>query len=133
MAAGQSKPDLDSKENIAKFVDSFYARILRDEQLAPIFFNVAKIELDVHLPHIKAYWCKLLLQERGYTRHTMNIHRAVHAKQALTGSDFERWLVFFVAAVDAGFTGPKAEKAKRIARSIANNMQQSLSVKNTVV
>lgn len=119
-------PDLNSREHIEFFVDSFYARLLQDEQLAPIFFDVAGIDLDVHLPHIKDYWCKLLLQERRYTRHTMNIHRAVHEKRALTREDFNRWLSFFVGAVDAHFAGDYAEKAKRIARSIASNMQQSL-------
>ena len=69
------KPDLDSREQIDSFVDRFYARLLQDERLAPIFVDVAEIDLAVHLPHIKAYWCKLLLGEQGYRRHTMNIHR----------------------------------------------------------
>ena len=41
------------------------------------------LDLAVHLPHIKDYWCKLLLGEKGYRRHTMNIHRQLHGKQRL--------------------------------------------------
>jgi len=120
------KPDLDCRENIERFVDLFYQRMLADEQLAPIFVDVAEIDLAVHLPHIKDYWCKLLLGEQGYQRHTMNIHRQLHGKRPLQKEDFQRWLVFFVATVDQDFAGERAERAKQVATSIAANMEKSL-------
>lgn len=120
-------PDIDSRENVEAFVDFFYAKVLQDEMLAPLFLEVANIDLAVHLPHIKDYWSKLLLAERGYNRHTMNIHRKLHARQALRGENFERWLSLFVAAVDENYRGAGADKAKRIARSIARNMQAGLA------
>jgi len=126
MVAADARPDLDSREHIEQFVDYFYERLLADPQLAPIFVDVADIDLDVHLPHIKDYWCKLLLGERGYQRHTMNIHRQLHSKRPLRREDFERWLQFFTTTVDAHFAGERAERAKQIAASIAANMQQSL-------
>ena len=119
-------PDLDSRANIERFVDLFYQRMLADEILAPIFVNVAEVDLAVHLPHIKDYWCKLLLGERGYRRHTMNIHRVLHGKRALAPGDFQRWLGFFTATVDDNFSGQGAERAKRIAATIAANMQKGL-------
>ena len=119
-------PDLDTRENIERFVDLFYKRLLADEQLAPIFVDVAEIDLDVHLPHIKDYWCKLLLGEKRYTRHTMNIHRQLHGRRALRTEDFQRWLDFFTTTVDDNFQGPYAERAKQVAASIAANMQKSL-------
>ena len=120
------KPDLDSRPNIEAFVDAFYARLLKDERLAPIFLDVAAIELDQHLPHIKDYWCKLLLGEQAYQRHTMNIHRRLHAKRPLNAADFERWLAHFHATAEAGFSGPKTQRAKGLATSIARNMQATL-------
>ncbi|MDX1734071.1 MAG: group III truncated hemoglobin [Halioglobus sp.] len=126
MGDGADRPDMDSRENIGLFVDSFYAHLLQDEQLAPIFVDVAEVDLDVHLPHIKDYWCKLLLGEKTYQRHTMNIHRALHDKRTLEADDFQRWLAFFESTVDAGFSGPRAEKAKRVAAAIAANMEKSL-------
>jgi hemoglobin len=81
-----AKPDLDSRAHIEAFVDQFYARVLVDPQLAPIFLDAAQIDLAVHLPHIKDYWCKLLLGERGYTRHTMDIHRRLHRIRPLGSS-----------------------------------------------
>ena len=126
MTAFDSRPDLDSREHIEFFVDRFYERMLADEQLAPIFVDVAQIDLAVHLPHIKDYWCKLLLGDAEYRRHTMNIHRQLHSKRALQAQDFQRWLNFFAATVDDYFVGERAERAKQVAASIAANMQKSL-------
>jgi len=120
-------PDLDSRENIELFVDRFYEQVLSDPVLAPIFMDVAGIELQEHLGHIKDYWGKLLLGDRAYRRHTMNIHRALHTKRELQQADFMRWLRLFQATVDEGFTGSRADRAKRIAATIAENMQKGLS------
>ncbi|MFT4822510.1 MAG: hemoglobin [Halioglobus sp.] len=121
-----AKPDLDSRENIESFVDLFYAKLLTDKQLAPIFVDVAVIDLDVHLPHIKNYWCKLLLGERAYQRHTMNIHRQLHAKRPLEEADFQRWLSTFVDCLRDHYTGPRSDRAAEIAATIAANMAKAL-------
>lgn len=122
-----NKPDLDTKANIQLFVERFYSRMLKDEQLAPIFFDVAEIDLDKHLPLICSYWEKLLLGDSSYQRHTMNIHRAIHSKQALTASDFNRWLSLFSTTLKSSFEGPKADRAKQVALHIAQNMHRSVS------
>jgi hemoglobin len=122
------KPDIDSREQVERFVRVFYARLLRDPQLGPIFLDVAEVDLAVHLPHIVDYWSKLLLGERGYRRHTMNIHRRLHGKQELRREDFERWLDHFRIAVDDGWEGPGAERARRIATAIAGNMVTALNI-----
>jgi hemoglobin len=120
------KGDLDSRAQIEAFVDLFYQRILADQQLAPIFLDIAVIDLAVHLPHIKDYWCKLLLGEKRYKRHTMNIHRQLHGKQPLQTGDFQRWLALFNATLDEGFAGERSERARQVAASIAGNMEASL-------
>lgn len=121
-----SLPDIDCRQNVEQFVDRFYQRVLVDAQLAPIFIDVASIDLAEHLPHIKNYWCKLLLGERSYRRHTMNIHRSLHTQRALTEADFERWLALFTMTLECHYRGPYADKARRIAGAIAANMQQNL-------
>lgn len=118
--------DLNSRARIEEFIDAFYAGVLVDPVLAPIFLDVAEIELDKHLPHIKDYWSKLLLGEQGYKRHTMSIHRQLHARRSLSDADFARWLALFEATLDAGYSGPRTEKARRIARAIAANMRAGL-------
>ena len=129
MTLQSPRPDLDTRETIEAFVDLFYQRILADPQLAPIFLDVAAIDLEVHLPHIKDYWCKLLLGERGYRRHTMNIHRQLHGRQPLRAGDFQRWLALFNATLDTNFAGPRTERARLVAAAIAGNMEASLPVR----
>lgn len=119
------KPDLDSPQTIRQFVDGFYASLLADKKLAPIFLDVAQVDLEKHKPLICQYWEKLLLGSDEYQRHTMNIHRLVDQKQKLQATDFEAWLTHFVTAVDSHFAGPKADRAKHVANTIAANMQKS--------
>ncbi len=121
------KSDLDSREQIAAFVECFYAGLLKDPVLAPIFLEVAAVDLEVHKPHIVDYWCKLLLGDMHYQRHTMNIHRKLHGKRALAAADFQRWLDHFERTVDTGWRGEKTERAKQLARAIAGNMNRSLA------
>ncbi len=121
------KVDLDSRQNIEAFVDLFYERLLADELLAPVFLEVAAVDLEVHLPHIRNYWCKLLLGEPTYRRHTMDIHRQLHSKRRLSSEDFTRWLQTFIETVDANFAGERAERAKTVAATIATNMANGLS------
>jgi non-ribosomal peptide synthetase component F len=80
-ASASPLPDLDSPARIRAFIEAFYARVLADERLAPIFLDVAAIDLAKHLPIICSYWEKLILGADGYRRHTMNIHRALNARQ----------------------------------------------------
>lgn len=121
-----SLPDLDSPEQIRAFITAFYERLLADPRIAPVFLDVAQIDIRRHLPLICAYWEKLLLGGDAYRRHTMNIHRAVHAKRPLTAADFEVWLGHFRAALAQGFNGPQAARARGIAERIARNMQAQL-------
>jgi hemoglobin len=121
-----SLPDLDNQQRIDEFVDRFYARLLNDQELAAIFLDVAQVDLQVHLPHIKSYWAKLLLGSSEYQRHTMNIHRQLNDKQLLTAENFSRWLELFQNTVDESWAGPRAERAKRVAATIADNMQVAL-------
>jgi len=119
--------DLDSPERIRQFVDAFYARLLADSQLAPIFIDVAQVDLEKHKPLICQYWEKLLLGSDEYQRHTMNIHRAVNQKQTLEPADFAQWLTCFTETIDSLFKGPRAERAKQVATTIASNMEKSLA------
>lgn len=118
--------DLDNPAAIGSFVRRFYSQLLADPQLAPIFLDVARIDIDHHLPLIEAFWRKLLLGEKSYDRHMMNIHRAVHQRHPFTAADFARWLQYFNATLDEGYAGPGADRARVLARSIAHHLQEAL-------
>lgn len=126
MTSVESLPDLDSPEHIAEFVELFYQKLLADEQLAPIFNEVANIDINKHLPLICAYWEKLLLGNKVYQRHTMNIHRNIHRQRVLTAGDYQRWLYYFKQTISENFKGKLADKAVKTATSIAFNMEKNL-------
>lgn len=118
------KPDLDSTDNITLFINLFYEQVLLDDVLKPIFVDVAKINLDQHLGHIRAYWEKLLLGKRDYQRNTMEIHRALNGKSRLTPPEqFSKWLELFVLTAETHFEGEKTTRAIQIATNIAGNME----------
>lgn len=120
------RSDLDSAEAIDSFVDAFYARVLRDGTLAPLFVDVAKIDLTEHLPRIKAYWRKMLLGGTSYQRHMMRKHRAVDRAHPLRGEHYDRWLLLFELTLLEHHCGPLTQRAKGLARRVARNMRQNL-------
>jgi hemoglobin len=127
LRSGLPKPDLSNRADIETFVQAFYTRLLADPELAPLFLDVAAIDLDKHVPIICDYWQKLLFGDSSYQRHTMNKHRAVDAKHPFTKRHFELWTHYFMATMDSEFQGPMADKAKRIALRIAHNMSERLA------
>ncbi|MGB2058853.1 MAG: group III truncated hemoglobin [Alcanivorax sp.] len=119
--------DLDCRENIDAMVHGFYRRLLDDLVMAPMFLDVAAIDLQQHLPIICQYWYKMLLGEREYRRHMMAKHRALDDKQSLTGEHHERWLQHFMNNLDGRFAGPYTDRARHIAFRVMDNLYAQLS------
>lgn len=120
------KTDLDTVDNIRLFVDLFYQKIFQDALLAPIFTEVAKINVSEHKQHIYAYWQKLLLADPAYQRNTMEVHRQLNARQRLRPVEYQRWLALFRQTADEGFEGQYTQRAVKIAENIAGNMEDRL-------
>lgn len=120
------KADLDTAKNIHLFIDLFYQQVLQDALLAPIFLDVAKINLAQHKQHIYAYWQKLLLKDPSYQRNTMDIHRQLNGKQRLQPQAYKQWLTLFKQAALENFAGDYTNKAVKIAENIAANMEDRL-------
>lgn len=117
--------DLDTPEAIAGLLDAFYRKVLADDRLRPLFVEVAKIDLETHLPRIRAYWCKMLLGKHdAYRRNMVARHLALHARHPLQPDDFKRWLKLFRETVDDDFAGPNADRAKTLATRIVRNLMQ---------
>lgn len=126
MTTASLRQDIDDGADVALLVDSFYDRVLADPMLAPIFTEIAAINLDEHLPRIKAFWRKMLLQESGYDRNMVAHHARIHVRFPLQRHHFDRWLTLFYETVDSNFMGPRAERAKSLATTIARNLERNL-------
>ena len=118
------KPDVDNPENISLMVSLFYDALLADDLMAPLFLEVAAVDLKAHLPTISRYWQKMLLGDTQYHNNTMARHRVIHRKHAFEEIHFQRWLDFFMSTLDQHFTGPYTDKARRIAINVIKNMKK---------
>lgn len=111
--------DLDTPTEIAEMVRRFYADVAQDDLLGPMFNEVARVDWSEHLPKLTAFWCRALLSMPGYEGNPYRQHQLVHARRPMTRAHFERWLDLFHETLDLGWSGPKVEQAKDLARKVA--------------
>lgn len=123
-------PDLDNPAAIHRMVQLFYARLLDDPVMRPVFLEVAGIHLAEHLPRIEAYWCKMLLGHCTYGRNMIRQHEEVDDQLALSDDHFRLWQSHFEQTLDAHFAGPYTDKARKIARAVLRNLSYWLAERN---
>ncbi len=121
------KKDIRSRTDIVKLVNAFYEKVLEDDLLAPMFLEVAVIDLSKHLPILYDFWESALFQVGKYKRDTFNAHWDLHQIRRLKAAHFNRWLELFNETVDDFFEGIKAKQAKERALSIATFIKVKLN------
>jgi hemoglobin len=117
------KTDIRSREDILLLMQEFYKKLLADDSIAYFFTDVAKINLEHHLPVLVDFWDSILFQSDTYRKNAMQPHMNLHQKSPLKNSHFDTWLKYFFETVDDLFEGEKAFMAKERAKSIATVMQ----------
>ena len=124
------KRDIEDREDIDRLMRSFYSRAMTDRQIGYIFIDVARLDLESHLPLICDFWESILFQTGAYARHGRNplqIHAALDEKTPLRIEHFNRWLEILDSVVDEGFAGGRTEFLKSRARAIAKRMMSFVS------
>lgn len=119
--------DIGSRAEIERLVDGFYASVRADAVLAPIFDDVARTDWATHLPKMYDFWETVLFSTGAFRGNPLAVHLDLAARVPLTSREFQRWLELFQRQVDAMFTGPVAEEAKRRAMRIAAVMQHHVA------
>jgi hemoglobin len=119
--------DLESRADCERLVRAFYTRALADPIIGWIFVDVAKLDLEAHVPRIASFWETILLGARSYSGGAFAPHAALHARVRLRAGHFERWLELWHATVDELFVGERAELAKTHAVRVADAFQRRLS------
>jgi hemoglobin len=117
------KPDIQSREDLMLLVKQFYEKLLGDATISYVFTDVAKTELDHHLPVLVDFWDMVLFQSDTYHQNAMHLHMQLHQKSPFTAQHFKTWLHYFKTTVDELFEGEKAFTAKERATSISTMMQ----------
>ena len=119
------KRDIENRDDIDRLMVGFYSAALADDTIGYIFKDVAKLDLESHLPVIGDFWETILFQNGVYARYgrtPLMVHGELNEKTPLLFEHFTRWLELFEAAVDGYFKGPNADFIKSRAHAIANRM-----------
>jgi hemoglobin len=111
--------DIEDRADCERLVRTFYGRALTDPMIGWIFVDVAKLDLEAHVPVIASFWETILLGAHSYGGGAFRPHAALHARVPLRAGHFERWLVLWRTTVDELFAGERAELAKAHAARVA--------------
>jgi hemoglobin len=113
------KRDIETKEDIELIMRAFYSKMLTDDVVGYIFTDVAKINLEEHLPHLTSFWNNALFHVGGYKNNLIQIHKDLNTKEPLTEQHFERWLRLLNTTIDEHFEGEIVNKMKLVAKQVA--------------
>jgi hemoglobin len=118
--------DIESRADCELLVRRFYGRALLDPMIGWIFVDVAKLDLEAHVPRITSFWETVLLGGRSYGGGAFAPHASLHARVGLRAGHFERWLELWRESVDELFVGERATLAKAHAERVAGAFQGRL-------
>jgi hemoglobin len=112
--------DIEDRADCERLVRAFYGRALEDPLIGWLFTDVARLDLEAHVPQITSFWETVLLGARSYAGGAFRPHAALHMRAQLRAAHFERWLVLWTETVDELFAGERAELAKAHAHRVAH-------------
>lgn len=119
--------DIARRADVEALLRDFYGRAFADDLLGPVFVDIARMDLEAHLPVMADFWMAALFRTGEYHRNAFVPHARLHALANLTPAHFARWLALWQQAVDDRHQGPKADLAKVQAGRIANSMCRRLT------
>jgi len=116
------KKDIHNSADIIVLVDTFYKNVVLNQEIGPIFTDIARVDWAHHLPKMYDFWESILFGKATYKGNPMLTHFALNEQTPLQYEQFEVWKNLFFQNVDDLFTGPNAELIKQKAQSIADLM-----------
>jgi hemoglobin len=123
---GVTSRDIETRADCERLVRTFYGRALEDPIIGFLFTDVARLDLEAHVPRITSFWETILLGRQSYGGGAFRPHAALHMKAPLRRAHFEQWVNLWCATVDELFAGERAELAKAHARRVARAFHQRL-------
>jgi len=118
--------DIETRADCERLVRAFYGRALVDPIIGFLFTDVAKLDLEAHVPRITNFWDTILLGGHSYGGGAFRPHLELNFKVPLTRGHFDRWLYLWSMTVDELFEGERAELAKAHANRVAGAFEARL-------
>lgn len=121
------KKDLHNREDIILLVNTFYNKVQSNDNIGPIFIDIARVDWSQHLPKMYDFWESILFGKATYKGNPMLTHFDLNKKTSLKQAEFNAWKMLFFETVDDLFEGEYAETIKQKAQSIADLMHFKLN------
>ncbi len=118
--------DIETRADCERLVRAFYGRALTDDLIGFLFTDIAKLDLEGHIPKITSFWETILLGAQSYSGGAFRPHAEINAQVRMQSGHFERWLTLWRRTVDEEFAGPRAELAKSHATRVARAFHSRL-------
>ena len=122
----ETRRDIETRADCERLVRAFYGRALVDPIIGFLFTDVARLDLEQHVPRITSFWETILLGARSYGGGAFRPHAELHFKVPLTRGHFDRWLYLWTITLDELFAGERAELAKSHAVRVAAAFESRL-------
>ena len=119
--------DIETRADCERLVRAFYGKALADPIIGFLFVDIAKLDLEAHVPRIASFWETILLGARSYGGGAFRPHAALHAQVPLRRAHFDRWVQLWAETVDELFAGPRAHLAKAHAERVARAFHARLA------
>ena len=100
MAYAETRHDIGTRADCEQLVRTFYGRALVDPIIGFLFTDVAKLDLEQHVPRITNFWETILLGAHSYGGGAFRPHAELNLKVPLTRGHFDRWLNLWTTTVD---------------------------------
>lgn len=113
---------IENRNDINHLVNTFYAKIRKDNLLGTIFnSHIAENQWEEHLQKLTDFWETNLFGIRKFkgspTQKHLTVDKNLH--YSIEQTHFGRWLQLWFETIDELYEGEKAEKAKMAARKMA--------------
>lgn len=121
---------IDSREDVALLVQTFYSKIRKDAEIGH-FFNDVIQDWEEHLEKLTNFWEMNLFGGKKYHGNPIEAHNEVDRNSGgvISSHEFGIWLNHWFATIDELFVGENADTLKRRARKMSTmlfmNMFQS--------
>ena len=126
VTATDALPDIETRADCERLVRAFYGTALEDPIIGFIFTDVARLDLEAHVPRITDFWETVLLGAQSFSGGAFRPHAELHAKVQLREGHFDRWLRLWFGTVDDLFSGPTANQAKIHALRVGHAFNERL-------
>ncbi len=118
--SSSSPPAPTTRADIVRLIDAFYADVLADPQLQPLFAPFAGKRWALHRQRMIEFWCTTLLHTKSYKGNVL--HKHVDLLPRLQPAHFARWLSLWFKHTAAHIGVADATELQARAAVIARNL-----------